>query len=181
MYKIEKKCFPIIDLKRAWDADNSVYHQSNYGLFKQLAPLKTKFLLTWKPNPASPLLFHLKWCRWQEETLWSQCSRSHPCRTSWRCGRRSPWHCHLGNTGCRSSQRRLEWAFRWGSLRWNPCTTPAIVPNDDSNFVRSDEVTGTWMVSSSYLVLAFKNITSSFVSLPALEPPCPILLSLDDK
>ena len=49
------------------------------------------------------------------------------------------------------------------------------------NSVQEEPEPSTWIVSSSYLVLAFKNITSSFVSLPALEPPCPILLSLDDK
>ena len=129
-------------------------------------------IFTWMPSLASLQLYHLKWCQWQGGTLWSRCSRSRPCRRSWRCGRRSPWHSRLGNTGCRSWQRRVEWACRWGSPRWTPCTTPATTT---AIWEINNQGTGTWMVSSSYLVLAFKNITSSLVSLPALEPPCPIL------
>ena len=40
--------------------------------------------------------------------------------------------------------------------------------------VQEEPEPSTWIVSSSYLVLAFRNITSSLVNLPALELPCPI-------
>ena len=42
--------------------------------------------------------------------------------------------------------------------------------------VQEEPEPSTWIVSSSYLVLAFRNITSSLVNLPALELPCPIPL-----
>ena len=42
--------------------------------------------------------------------------------------------------------------------------------------VQEEAEPSTWIVSSSYLVLAFRNITSSLVNLPALELPCPIPL-----
>ena len=44
------------------------------------------------------------------------------------------------------------------------------------NSVQEEPEPSTWIVSSSYLVLAFRNITSSLVNLPALELPCPIPL-----
>ena len=44
--------------------------------------------------------------------------------------------------------------------------------------VQEEPEPSTWIVSSSYLVLAFKNSTSSLVSLPALELPCLIMFFL---
>ena len=60
-------------------------------------------------------------CSWRCKSPWNRYCRFHPCRRSWRSGRRRPWRCRRGESWSTSPGSCPCSAGRQGSPAWSLC------------------------------------------------------------
>ena len=60
-------------------------------------------------------------CSWRCKSPWNRYCRFHPCRRSWRSGRRRPWRCRRGESWSTSPGSCPCSAGRRGSPAWSLC------------------------------------------------------------